>query len=780
MVESTNNQNQNQVIISVGADTSSLNSSIDSARQSIQGLGNTPVPTTSFKNYKTAIREANNEAQKMEQQFGKNSAQFVEAAKRVAELKDKFSEYNQTVQAFNPDNKLQAIVSLAKGATGVLQGVAGGFTLIGANSEEATQTIAKLQALMSFSQALNSLDDIKNSFKNIGTVLGLVTTAQEANTAATETGTIAAKGLGLSFKAIGIGLIIAAVSYLVANWDSLKDSVSKLLPGLSKTGELFDEVKAVVIGVGSAVIQYAVAPIKALVDLINGDFKGAVEDVKQGFNLIDNYQKGYQQQRLKQADEAARELAEKRAKELEDAIKIYKAAGVEVPKLEKEMYALKIKAQKQGSDEYNKAINEQSVYEAGEYKKAVDKAKQEADKREQEAKQAAQKAAQIKKQALAKIAADDIDAAKIINTQNTTARDRELSDLNFDYNRKIDLYKKWGANTAKLTEAFNTQKLEVNKKYDELINTAIKEAEDKNLSVYEQKKEAINKKIDDLLKNATDKQKEQLEQLRNNQLGNVDKEQNLNTVNVKANVELITTQAENVIGERDTPEQRYNKTLSVLDAQKNAEQAAFELKKETLGNNQAEIEQLTAQHNANLTGFERERVQANKDLSKNETDYKLNQLDIAGNALSAFSDLAGQQTVAGKALAIASATISTYQNAVLSYRNGLMVPGPVGIALGIAAAAAAVATGLSNIKKIVSVKVPGKGTGGISTPSITAPSISSATAPVIDAATLNNTNKIQDVRLTNTPPITVKAVITDKDIQDSKDRNSFFNNLSTL
>lgn len=780
MAENTNSQNENQIIISVGADTSSLEQSIDNARGSLQQLGNTPVPVESIKSFKEQLKQAREAALALQQAGKENTQEYRNAVAVIAELRDQQDVLNRTVQGFDPGNRFNSIIGLSKTAAGAVQGVAAGFQLLGINSESALESIQKLQAIGAVVDSLNAIGDAGDHWRTFTSVLRGVTTATNAQTVATEEATVASKGLKVGLASIGIGVLIAAISFLITNFDSIKESVLKLIPGLDKTGETFDKVKAIVIGVGNAVIQYAITPIKALLDLIKGDFKGAVEDLKQGFDVIDNYQKGYNKQRLKQADEAARELAEKRAKELEDAIKLYKSAGVEVPKLEKEMYALKIKAQKQGTDEYNKAIQEQSLYEAAEYKKANDKAKQEADKREQLAKQQADKQAQIRKQALENIKKDDIEAAKVINAQNTTARDKELADLTFDYNRKLTLYKKWGADTAKLTEAFNIQKLEVNKKYDEQINAAIKEAEDKNLSVYEQKKQAINLKIDELLKNATDKQKQQLEQLRQNQLEGVNKEQSLNDVNVKANVNLITTSSENVIGDRDTPEQRYNKTLNVLNAQRDAEQAAFELKKETLGNNQAEIEELTATHNANLTQFERDRVQASKDLTKNEVEYKAAQLDIAGNALSAFADLAGQNTVAGKALAVASTTISTYESAMLAYRNGQMAGGPWGIALGIAAAAAAVATGLSNIKKILSVKVPGKGSGGVSAPSLSAPSISDATAPTIDAATLNNTNQVQDVRLTNTPAITVKAVITDKDIQDSKDRNSFFNNLSTL
>jgi len=89
-----------------------------------------------------------------------------------------------------------------------------------------------------------------------------------------------------------------------------------------------------------------------------------------------------------------------------------------------------------------------------------------------------------------------------------------------------------------------------------------------------------------------------------------------------------------------------------------------------------------------------------------------NNLNAAKGALSSIASALGEQSAVGKAAAIASTTIDTYQAAVAAYKSVVGVP-IVGPGLAIAAAAAAVAGGIANVKKIISTKTPGgKGGGG--------------------------------------------------------------------
>lgn len=113
---------------------------------------------------------------------------------------------------------------------------------------------------------------------------------------------------------------------------------------------------------------------------------------------------------------------------------------------------------------------------------------------------------------------------------------------------------------------------------------------------------------------------------------------------------------------------------------------------------------------------QKEYTDASIRLAKEEENAKLNSIQAVSNALSGFVALAGEQTVAGKALAVAQTTIDTYVAAVRAYKSALDVP-VIGTYLAPVAAASAVAAGLANVRRILAVQVPGGGGGGGSVPS---------------------------------------------------------------
>ena len=87
-------------------------------------------------------------------------------------------------------------------------------------------------------------------------------------------------------------------------------------------------------------------------------------------------------------------------------------------------------------------------------------------------------------------------------------------------------------------------------------------------------------------------------------------------------------------------------------------------------------------------------------IEKLKTDVILN---IASNFLNSMSSILGTETEAGKAAAVASATIDTYKaaNAAYSSLAGIPIVGP---GLGAAAATAAIVAGIANVKNITAVR----------------------------------------------------------------------------
>ena len=94
------------------------------------------------------------------------------------------------------------------------------------------------------------------------------------------------------------------------------------------------------------------------------------------------------------------------------------------------------------------------------------------------------------------------------------------------------------------------------------------------------------------------------------------------------------------------------------------------------------------------------------------------QRDIVANTLGAVSGLIGEETKAGKALAVGQALINTYSAAAAALAPPPIGAGPI---FGPIAAIGAVASGMTSVKKILSTKLPG--TTDTPTPDLSPPDI---------------------------------------------------------
>jgi hypothetical protein len=797
-----------EIIVSVGLDTSEVSQGVDQVKNKLGTINEVDV-SKSVRSFKTEIKEAVQQAKAMEDQFGKNSQQFTDAAKKVASLKDRFGEFNQTISSFNPDNKLQALVGIAKGATGAIQGTAGAMAFLGVESDSASQTIAKLQGLMAFSDALNSVDDIKNSFKNFGSVIQSTTVFQKANAVATNLTSGAMRILGVSaeatsfsFKALktaiaatGIGLLVVGISTLlpmISNWISGTDGAEKAQKRLA-----------------------------AAMEGVNRAFDDQIDQIQFDTQL--------EEKRLKIAGASETEIAKRRVQGLESEKKSlddkYEAARNQ---LDKEIKLGKIKndeVQKQ-SDELNKislegqkkqreivlANKDIDVKDADEKRKldkeSSDKAKQNADKNAAEAKaRAAKNEVELKaereklKDHLAEIQkiTDDANRAAIDATLNE--KDKSLSDISNhfkeeldkvhqlskedqdilkkeldrkvitqdQYNKAVEELNKKSADAEKsLAEEKGQKTLEVEKKFHESIKDFILNATGNEFA---QKRASIIKEYDDLRKVADEKEKAVLEKLKQDKLNQTDKEETTAKTLIQTETKSINTKVENKVLDTDSPEERREKLKAINDVNVEVENANFENKIATLAGQQDEIEKATAEHKQRLTDLSDQQAKDELAIDKAKKDAKINNLGIVSNAAETLSEVVGKQTVAGKALGVASATIDTYVGASKALAAS---PPPFNFI----AAGAVIAVGLINVKKILSTKVPAKGgdtvSGGSSAPAI-------STAPVITASqTSAATNGVSDVRVVNHQDQVVKAFITDRDLKDNEQKSNFLNKLSSI
>lgn len=143
-------------------------------------------------------------------------------------------------------------------------------------------------------------------------------------------------------------------------------------------------------------------------------------------------------------------------------------------------------------------------------------------------------------------------------------------------------------------------------------------------------------------------------------------------------------------------------------------------------------------------------------------------MDIASSMFGSLSSILGEESKAGKAFAVAQATIDTYKAANSAYASMAGIP-VVGPGLGAAAAAAAVLAGIANVKKILEVQDDGKET---STPSssnvsqsIVRPNISlSDTIPTQLTQNLMTDTELSEL---NKP---TRVYVTETDISDTMNK----------
>lgn len=118
-------------------------------------------------------------------------------------------------------------------------------------------------------------------------------------------------------------------------------------------------------------------------------------------------------------------------------------------------------------------------------------------------------------------------------------------------------------------------------------------------------------------------------------------------------------------------------------------------------NREYEERKAIAQKNgADMVLFEQAEAKKREAIEKSVQD---NKLSLASSTFGNLATILGKESAAGKAAAVAQATIDTYKAATSAYSSLAGIP-VVGPALGAVAAGAAVVAGLANVKKIVSTK----------------------------------------------------------------------------
>jgi hypothetical protein len=190
----------------------------------------------------------------------------------------------------------------------------------------------------------------------------------------------------------------------------------------------------------------------------------------------------------------------------------------------------------------------------------------------------------------------------------------------------------------------------------------------------------------------------------------------------------------------------------------------------------AKLEALDAENaiiKAKEFATETERTQALKEntdkrLAIEKLAYEGKRAVLAQTAslLGDFSNMLGQETAEGKALAVAQATINAYLGISEVWKAPNIYPEPFGTATKIASTIAVGSAALQNVSKILAVQVPGGGGGG------SAPSMATASAPSFNVVGTSGVNQLaQTIGQQAQSPIKAYVVSQDVTTQQALDRN---------
>lgn len=227
---------------------------------------NTSGADNSLGSLKKQLREAQNEVVVLSDKFGATSKEAIEAAKRVAGIKDQIGDAKTLVDAFNPDAKFKSLTASLAGVAGGFSALQGAMTLFGNETEDVQKTLLKVQSAMALSQGLQAVGESIDSFKQLAAVIR----TQVVAAFSTLRGAIIATGYGA--LVIGLGL-------LIANFEKIKETILNLFPSLVEFG---NKIKGIVQGITDfiGVTSQAKRNAEALTQGINAYIKSLDNSIK--------------------------------------------------------------------------------------------------------------------------------------------------------------------------------------------------------------------------------------------------------------------------------------------------------------------------------------------------------------------------------------------------------------------------------------------------------------------------------------------------------------------
>lgn len=551
---------------------------------------------------------------------------------------------------------------------------------------------------------------------------------------------VATVSWGTALKATGIGLLVSAIGLLVAAFTQTEGSMKKLQPLMIQLEKLFSglvqafqPLLEAFVEMATAVLPYIIKGITtfygSLVSLLTlikeagtgvgkilkGIFTLDTDTIKQGYEQLagswdktleryDQFQKDFEKGAAKQTKtqkENADKALEIALKALESKKKIQdaelekaKQVALAAAQSEKEKNVVEEEyAKKAYQLQRQQLLDKQKFYKAGsnEYKDL------QADLIKLDADYTKTLSDELAKRKKLEDDANKVNVEAYIAT--LSQRDQELYKAGLQFNEQRKTLELAGiTDLTQIQEQYKKQVSDINKKYDD---------EDRQ-KVQKQRQEKLLADLD-AAKGDTEQQLaiygQFEEDLKTMKFESLNEELQVRKQISDAILSLLDTQYQNELAKT---EEFYNNKYGFYEDNKRFDKQYYEdLRKNNQDYQDALKNQLAAgtitQEEYNKRDLQL--AKARKEINKQEVVSNQEKVKLIGDALGQLSNLVGQDTVAGKAFAIAKATIDTYQSAVSAYKSLAGIP-VIGPALGAIAAAAAVASGIATVKKIVAVQVP--------------------------------------------------------------------------
>ena len=710
---------------------------------------------------KKQLREATQELQVARQRFGEFSDEAVNAAQKVAGIRDSIEDANEAAQLFDPGKRFQALTTAASTAAGGIAAVQGAMALFGSESQDVEKALLKVQSAMALSQGLSQLKDIGK----VGDQLSITFKGLTAG----------ANGFKKALISTGIGALVVAVGLLVAYWED----IMALVGGVSKEQNKLNE--------------------ETLKDLdLQKEKLDAIDGQTNQLKLQGKSEEEILQLKIAQTDEAIK-AAEINLQNAEAT----KQAQVAAAKRNQAILAgllnfmsLPLTAILGSIDLISKGLNAigvldevtnlreetfdylssfvfdpEAVGEAGdatikEAQAGLDRLKEQRAGYELSA-QDAQKAAGEKSAAeREKQAQKELEAQAILDEAKVKMLDEQKQ-------QEAAIEKAYAEKFLKLKEA----EIEDDGSLEAAKQKELQDIRDKYQKEEEEKEAAFQNQLNEIrtqirLEGIIDENEKARQQI----LIEFEKQRQEVLDNEKLTADQKTALALELANQEQQAlaalqlsidQQQAADDLAALDNEMKQAELSFQIQKDLLDQKAALIEASYTQGLISEKEFT-EQMKANSDaraeIDKAEVNAKLENASKIAGLLGNLSNLVGKETAAGKAFAVAQATIDTYLAAQKAYQSmvGIPVAGP---ALAAVAAGVAVAGGIANVRKIMSTKVPGGGGGGVSAPSIsgTAPAVTSA-VPTVGNSPVTALGQVMQ----NQPPL--RAFVVESDVTGTQKR----------